>query len=48
MEIALCLFGQPRNYKLGFQNLDKHLISKYNVSTFAHCWWDKSMGGANI
>lgn len=45
MKIALCLFGQPRNYRIGYKNLEDYLLSKYNVDKFAHIWWSKEMAG---
>jgi hypothetical protein len=44
MKVAWCLYGQPRLYNKGFENISK-FINKYNdieFEFFIHCWWDKS------
>ena len=38
MRIALCLSGQPRSYKAGFEYYKKNLLSKYQVDVFIHTW----------
>lgn len=45
MKIALCLFGQPRNYKNGFKSLQTNIFLKYEVNIFAHVWWAKQSVG---
>lgn len=40
MNIAICLYGQPRYYKLGYKNINKLIMKNPNHSfeTFFHCW----------
>ena len=39
MRIALCLYGQPRNYEKGYETIKKHILDKYNsVDVFFHAW----------
>ena len=40
MKIAICLYGQPRNYKLGYENIN-NFIKKNNLDNpdfFIHVW----------
>jgi hypothetical protein len=45
MKIALCLQGQPRIYKQGYDFLNTHLLSKYDVDVFGHTWWSEKEVG---
>ena len=45
MKIALCLQGQPRNWRVGYEFINKEIISKYNVDVFCHTWWSEDMIG---
>ena len=38
MKIALCLSGQPRNYELGYQELKKWFLDKYDIDVYLHAW----------
>lgn len=38
MKIALCLSGQPRCFKEGFEYHKKNLLDKYDVTVFCHVW----------
>ena len=38
MKIALCLSGQPRFYKNGFNSV-KRYIDEYDMDVFFHTWW---------
>lgn len=40
MKIAICLYGQPRNYKKGYDVLSNfiHLNSSYDFDFFLHTW----------
>lgn len=41
MKIALCLSGQPRSVKKGFEFLKKNLLDQYkDVTIFGHTWYD--------
>lgn len=39
-KIAICLYGQPREYKIGYKNI-QHFITqqKNDVDIFFHCWY---------
>jgi hypothetical protein len=37
MKIAICLYGQPRNYIVGYNNIKK-IFFGYNIEFFFHCW----------
>lgn len=39
-KIALCLSGQPRYVKLGYQYIKKYLLDAYDVDMFVHTWLD--------
>lgn len=45
MKVAVCLKGQPRNYNVGFNSINKYFIQKYNADIFGHAWWDKNKVG---
>jgi hypothetical protein len=38
MKIALCLSGQARSFKKGFEYHKKNLLDKYDVDVFIHTW----------
>lgn len=45
MKIALCVSGQPRFYKKGFEQLSKNVIIPNNCDVFLHCWYsEKDVG----
>ena len=39
MNVALCLQGQPRNWRPAEFFLKKEVINKYNADVFGHTWW---------
>ena len=41
MKIALCLYGQPRNYVKGFKDINEKILLHYNADVFGHLWWSK-------
>lgn len=45
MKIAICLAGQPRNWEVGYKNLYREFISKYDTDVFAHTWWSPEQVG---
>ena len=45
MKIALCLQGQPRIWRQGYEHLKRELLSKYDVDVFGHTWWSADMIG---
>ena len=42
MKIALCLSGQPRGLAKAHEYVNKNLLSKWDVTVFAHVWQDTS------
>lgn len=38
MKIALCLSGQPRSFKRGYEYHKKNLLDHYDVDVFIHTW----------
>ena len=40
MKIALCLSGQPRSFKQGYEYHKKNLLDHYDVDVFIHTWVD--------
>lgn len=42
MKIALCLSGQPRSFKKGFEYHKKNLLDHYDVDVFVHTWRDNN------
>lgn len=43
MKIALCLSGQPRFLERGYEQLLRHIISKYDVDVFFHSWFNAEL-----
>lgn len=41
MKIALTLSGQPRNYRIGFKELKKWFLDKYDIDVYTHGWINK-------
>lgn len=48
MKLALCISGQPRMYKKGFEELKKHYLDKYDVDVFIHTWKDTVYKGTEF
>ena len=40
MKVAVCISGQPRNYKKGFSELKKWFLDKYDCDVYIHTWYD--------
>ena len=40
MKVAVCISGQPRNYKKGFLELKKWFLDKYDCDVYIHTWYD--------
>ena len=40
MRIALCLYGQPRNFLLNWPHFQNNIINGNNVDVFFHSWYD--------
>jgi len=45
MKIALCLHGQPRNWRPASLYLKGNVIIPYDTDIFGHTWWDESQIG---
>ena len=45
MKIALCISGQPRAYKKGYEDLKKYYLDKYDIDVFIHTWKDEIYKG---
>jgi hypothetical protein len=45
MKVALCLQGQPRNWKPTVSYMNTYVIKPYNADVFGHTWWDESLIG---
>jgi hypothetical protein len=45
MKVALCLSGQPRFYKRGYEFINKFILNVYQPDIFMHVWFDKSKVG---
>jgi hypothetical protein len=45
MKIAVCLHGQPRNYKLGYSTINNFIKNNNNhtFDFFIHCWCDNNV-----
>lgn len=45
MRIAICLYGQPRDYKLGYYNISNFLKknNQHDYDFFIHCWGDDNV-----
>jgi len=44
MKVALCLSGQPRFYRGGYEFIKEFILKEYggdDVDVFCHFWWDK-------
>lgn len=42
MKIALCLSGQPRNVRAGYETIYPTLIKNYDVDVFVHSWIEEN------
>ncbi len=38
MKIAICISGQPRNFKQGYASLKTHFLDKYDCDIYFHTW----------
>jgi hypothetical protein len=43
--VALCLYGQPRNYIEGHKYIKQFILEKYEPTVFFHTWFDKDLAG---
>lgn len=41
MKIAVCISGQPRAYKQGYEYMKRNLLDKYDCDIFYHTWHNK-------
>ncbi len=47
-KIAICLSGQPRYISDGYLNLNREILSKYDVDFFIHTWFDPNYVGSKF
>jgi hypothetical protein len=40
MRVAVCLSGQPRSYKIGYEYIKKNILDTANVDVFCHTTWN--------
>ena len=40
MRVAVCISGQPRSYKIGYQFIKRNIIDTANVDVFCHTTWN--------
>lgn len=45
MKIALCLQGQPRNWRPAVYYMKKYIINEYDTDVFGHTWWSPEKTG---
>lgn len=38
MKIAICISGQPRNFKQSYESLKKYFLNKYDCDIYFHTW----------
>jgi hypothetical protein len=38
MKIAICISGQPRNFKIGYESLKTYFLDKYDCDIYFHTW----------
>jgi hypothetical protein len=38
MKIAICISGQPRNFRQSYLSLKEHFLDKYNCDIYVHSW----------
>jgi len=38
MKIAICVSGQPRNFRQSYKSLKKYLLDKYDCDVYFHTW----------
>ena len=48
MKIAVCISGQPRNFKQSYISLKTHLLDKYNCNVYFHTWKDNNFESTNF
>jgi hypothetical protein len=42
MKVALCLYGQPRNFTQNWDFIQNNIISPNNADVFFHTWYDEN------
>ena len=43
MKIALCFYGQPRNFLVSYPQIKENILDKYDTDIFFHCWCDETL-----
>lgn len=48
MKIAICISGQPRNFKQSYISLKKYFLDKYNCDVYFHTWKTPTFESTNF
>lgn len=48
MKVAICISGQPRNFRKSFESLKKNYIDRYDCDIFYHTWEDSQFNSTNF
>jgi len=48
MRIAICISGQPRNFKQSYTSLKKYFLDKYNCDIYFHSWKTSTFESTNF
>ena len=48
MKIAVCISGQPRNFKKSYTSLKSNFLDKYNCDIFFHSWKTSNFESTNF
>ena len=48
MKIAICISGQPRNFKQGYESLKTYFLDKYDCDIYFHTWKTDSFESTNF
>lgn len=48
MKIAICISGQPRNFKQSYISLEKSILNQYNCDIYFHSWKTSNFESTNF
>jgi hypothetical protein len=48
MKIAICISGQPRNFKQSYESLKTYFLDKYDCDVYFHTWKSDSFESTNF
>jgi hypothetical protein len=48
MKIAICISGQPRNFKQSYESLKKYFLDKYDCDIYFHTWKTPNFESTNF